>query len=128
LIWSRVRTTHARSNFRTSLRTDFGSRFQRRGKSGNGCGLSAYSLNQPQALCRQNPHSGQRADYTNRIVMALEGWISQEEFFDPEKNLKRIFANAGASCVLPNRHVAAAAHLFKKEQGRGEQKLSISLI
>jgi len=47
---------------------------------------------------------------TNRFVMALEGWTSQEEFFDPE-NLKRIFANAGASSVLPNHHVAAAAHL-----------------
>ena len=34
-----------------------------------------------------------------------------EEFFDPE-NLKRIFANAGASPGLPNHHVTAAAHLF----------------
>jgi 2-polyprenyl-6-methoxyphenol hydroxylase-like FAD-dependent oxidoreductase len=38
---------------------------------------------------------------TNRFVMALEGWISHEEFFDPE-NLKRIFAKAGASSRLPN--------------------------
>jgi hypothetical protein len=43
--------------------------------------------------------------------MALEGWISQEQFFDPE-NLKRIFANAGASPGLPNHHVTAAAPLF----------------
>jgi flavin-dependent dehydrogenase len=43
---------------------------------------------------------------TNRFVMALEGWISREDFFDPE-NLKRIFANAGASFVLPNQHVGA---------------------
>ena len=48
---------------------------------------------------------------TNRFVMALEGWISQEEFFDPE-NLKRISACAGASPGLPNHHVTAAAHLF----------------
>jgi len=48
---------------------------------------------------------------TNRFVMALEGWISREEFFDPE-NLKRIFANAGASPGLPNHHATAAAHLF----------------
>jgi flavin-dependent dehydrogenase len=44
---------------------------------------------------------------TNRFIMALEGWISHEEFFSPE-NLQRIFANAGASFVLPNQHVAAA--------------------
>jgi len=48
---------------------------------------------------------------TNRFVMALEGWISQEKFFDPE-NLKRIFANAAESSVQPNHPVAAAAHLF----------------
>ena len=48
---------------------------------------------------------------TNRFVMALEGWILHEEFFDPE-NLTRIFANAGASSVLPNQHVGADAHLF----------------
>jgi flavin-dependent dehydrogenase len=48
---------------------------------------------------------------TNRFVMALEGWISREDFFDPE-NLKRIFANAGASFVLPNQHVGAEAHLL----------------
>jgi len=48
---------------------------------------------------------------TNRFVMALEGWISQEEFFDPE-NLKRISASAGASPGLPNHHLTAAAHLF----------------
>jgi flavin-dependent dehydrogenase len=35
---------------------------------------------------------------TNRFVMVLEGWISHEEFLSPE-NLKRIFANAGASSV-----------------------------
>ena len=48
---------------------------------------------------------------TSRFVMALEGWILYEEFFDPE-NLTRIFANAGASSVLPNQHVGAEAHLF----------------
>ena len=36
---------------------------------------------------------------TNRFVMALEGWISHEEYFGPE-NLERIFANAGASSVV----------------------------
>jgi len=39
---------------------------------------------------------------TNRFVMALEGWISYEEFFAPE-NLNRIFANAGARFVPPRR-------------------------
>ena len=52
---------------------------------------------------------------TNRFVMALEGRISQEEFFDPE-NLKRIFANAGTRFVPPNQHVGAA-HLFLKNNG-----------
>jgi len=32
---------------------------------------------------------------TNRFIMMLEGWISHEEFFNPE-NLQRIFAKAGA--------------------------------
>jgi len=44
---------------------------------------------------------------TNRFVMALEGWISQEEFFNPD-NLERIVAKAGGSSVLPNQDVAAA--------------------
>jgi len=47
---------------------------------------------------------------TNRFVMALEGWIAHDEFFDPG-NLTRIFAKAGASSVLPNQHVRADAHL-----------------
>ena len=44
---------------------------------------------------------------TNRFIMALEGWISHEEFFNPE-NLQRIFAKAGGSSELPNQDVAAA--------------------
>jgi flavin-dependent dehydrogenase len=36
---------------------------------------------------------------TKRFVMMLEGWISHEEFFDPE-NLERILVNAEASSVL----------------------------
>jgi len=44
---------------------------------------------------------------TNRFIMTLEGWISHEEFFNPE-NLERILANDGASSVMPNQHVAAA--------------------
>jgi len=32
---------------------------------------------------------------TNRFIQMLEGWISHEEFFNPE-NLQRIFAKAGA--------------------------------
>jgi len=47
---------------------------------------------------------------TNRFVMALEGWISHEEYFGPE-NLERIFANAGANSVLPNQYFRADAHL-----------------
>jgi flavin-dependent dehydrogenase len=43
---------------------------------------------------------------TNRFIMMLEGWISREEFFNPE-NLERILANDGASSVLSNQHVAA---------------------
>ena len=43
---------------------------------------------------------------TNRFVMALEGWISQEEFFNPD-NLQRIVAKAGGSSVVPNRDVVA---------------------
>jgi 2-polyprenyl-6-methoxyphenol hydroxylase-like FAD-dependent oxidoreductase len=44
---------------------------------------------------------------TNRFIMMLEGWISHDEFFNPE-NLQRILANDGASSVLSNRHIAAA--------------------
>lgn len=33
---------------------------------------------------------------TNRFVMALEGWISHEEFFNPE-NLRRIYANSNTA-------------------------------
>jgi 2-polyprenyl-6-methoxyphenol hydroxylase-like FAD-dependent oxidoreductase len=51
---------------------------------------------------------GNRED-TNRFVMMLEGWISHEEFFNPE-NLQRIFANHGASSIPPNQHVAAEAY------------------
>jgi SAM-dependent methyltransferase len=35
---------------------------------------------------------------TNRFVMALEGWISHEEFFNPD-NLQRILAKAGSRTV-----------------------------
>jgi hypothetical protein len=38
--------------------------------------------------------------------MALEGWISQEEFFNPD-NLQRIVAKAHASSVLPSQDVVA---------------------
>ena len=42
---------------------------------------------------------GNQAD-TNRFVMMLEGWISHEEFFDPD-NLQRILANAGVRPLVP---------------------------
>jgi hypothetical protein len=43
---------------------------------------------------------------TNRFIMMLEGWISHEEFFNPE-NLHRILGNSGARSALPSEHVAA---------------------
>jgi flavin-dependent dehydrogenase len=57
---------------------------------------------------------------TNRFVMALEGWISHEEYFGPE-NVKRIFANAGASSVPPNQYVGADAHLFEEQKSATAQ-------
>ena len=36
---------------------------------------------------------------TDRFVMALEGWISHDEFFNPD-NLQRIFAKAGSRTVV----------------------------
>jgi flavin-dependent dehydrogenase len=38
---------------------------------------------------------------TNRFIMMLEGWISQDEFFNPE-NLRWILSNAGARPLLPS--------------------------
>jgi hypothetical protein len=43
---------------------------------------------------------------TNRFIMAQEGLISHEEFFN-RQNLQRILANAGASSVLHSQHVSA---------------------
>jgi len=43
---------------------------------------------------------------TNRFIMALEGWVLHEEFFNAD-NLQRIFAIAGASSIPPSQHVAA---------------------
>jgi len=43
---------------------------------------------------------------TNRFVMALEGWISHEEFFNPD-NLQRILAKAGSRTVVPKNPVVA---------------------
>ena len=40
---------------------------------------------------------------TKRFVMALEGWISPDEFFNPD-NLGRILANAGLTPLAPLRH------------------------
>ena len=57
------------------------------------------------------PRAARQSRGYESLVMALEGWISPEEFFNPE-NLKRIFANAAASSVLPNQHVGAEAHLL----------------
>ena len=37
---------------------------------------------------------------TNRFIMVLEGWISPEQFFNPE-NLQRILLNSETSSVLP---------------------------
>ena len=53
---------------------------------------------------------------TNRFVMALEGWITREEFFSRE-NLQRIRVNSQAESILPERtrsqvelnHLAEAA-------------------
>jgi len=44
-------------------------------------------------------------DETNRFVMALEGWIPPEEFFNPE-NIHRIVTTAGNSLVLPAQQMA----------------------
>jgi len=43
---------------------------------------------------------------TNRFVMALEGWISPEEFFNPE-NIQRIVTTAGCSLILPAQQVSS---------------------
>ena len=43
---------------------------------------------------------------TNRFVMALEGWISHDEFFNPD-NLQRIFAKAGSRTVVLEHPVVA---------------------
>jgi len=43
---------------------------------------------------------------TNRFVMMLEGWISQEEFFNPD-NVQKILAKAGSKTV-PLKHQVAA--------------------
>src|SRR5215469_1131224 len=43
---------------------------------------------------------------TNRFVMALEGWISHEEFFNPA-NLQRILAKAGSGTVVLEHPVVA---------------------
>ena len=42
---------------------------------------------------------------TERFVMALEGWISPEEFFNPE-NIQRIVTTAGCSLVVPTQQVS----------------------
>lgn len=39
---------------------------------------------------------------TKRFILAREGWIPPENFFNPE-NLERIFVNAGRRSVLPER-------------------------
>ena len=43
---------------------------------------------------------------TNRFVMALEGWISPEEFFNPE-NIQRIVTTARCSLILPAQQVSS---------------------
>ena len=52
----------------------------------------------PELLQIRSAVRGNQED-TNRFIMMLEGWISHEEFFNPE-NLQRMFANAVASSAL----------------------------
>jgi len=44
---------------------------------------------------------------TNRFVMALEGWIPPEEFFNPA-NVQRILTTAGRSLVVPAQQVSTS--------------------
>jgi flavin-dependent dehydrogenase len=44
-------------------------------------------------------------DDTNRFVMTLEGWISPEEFFNPD-NMQRILTTAGYNLVVPPQQVS----------------------
>jgi flavin-dependent dehydrogenase len=47
--------------------------------------------------------SGNQED-TKRFILAREGWIPPEEFFNPE-NQERILTNAGACSVVPAKHM-----------------------
>jgi len=64
-----------------------------------------FSPVSPELLQLRLALRGNQGD-TNRFVMALEGWISPEEFFNPE-NIQRIVTTARCSLILPAQQVSS---------------------